>query len=244
MIKRLTAMQKRLIFIVAGFLILVVTFFLIYQRNMDTVETLEKDTHRKELQVEFLSTLQIRADEMRKNAPTQKKELEKYTKEYPCKITQQMVIGEIYNMSVKSGVQLQQIQPGSEQIFFDKGEFLPITIGGETDTKTETERTASDVEKNPEQKVEMNEMVGKVTSYEVSLTGSRKQILSAFDWVSKNKQHMSMSNISLSFDKSTGKLVGTIMMNFYCLNGNGRVYEEPDISSIVLGNEDVFGTFR
>ena len=242
--KGLTTSQKRLILMLGGFLILVGTFFFIYQRNMDTVTELEADTRQKEMQVDFLATLQIRSDEMRKAAPQQKKEIETYTKEFPCKITQQMVISEIYKMSVKSGVHLQEIKPGSEQIFFQDGKFLAVGQEENTATTGEEERKLSEVEKNPEKKVEINQMVGKVTNYEVSLTGSREQILKAFDWIADNKQHMSLSNISLSFDKSTGKLVGTVMVNFYCLNGNGRVYEEPDISSIILGNEDVFGTFK
>lgn len=237
----LTTTQKRLILMLGGFLILVGTFFFIYQRNMDTVTELEADTHKKQMQIDFLSTLQIRSDEMRKVAPQQEKDIETYTQEFPCKITQQMVISDIYRMSVKSGVHLQEIKPGSEEIFFQDGKFL--SVDGE-EQPTEEVKEISDVEKNPEKKVAVNKMVGKVTGYEVSLTGSRKQILKAFDWISENRKHMSMSNISLSFDKSTGKLVGTIMVNFYCLNGNGKVYEEPDISSIILGNEDVFGTFK
>ena len=46
------------------------------------------------------------------------------------------------------------------------------------------------------------------------------------------------------FDNSTGKLSGTILVHFFSLNGNGKAYVEPDISGIILGNEDVFGTFK
>ena len=53
-----------------------------------------------------------------------------------------------------------------------------------------------------------------------------------------------MGGISLSFDSSTGRLTGTLKVNFYSLNGNGVPYEEPDISGIVIGNKDVFGTFK
>lgn len=96
----------------------------------------------------------------------------------------------------------------------------------------------------PEKKVPVNQMVGKVFSYEVEISGSRKQILQAFDWITNHQERMSLSKITLSFDSSNGKLTGTINMNFYCLNGNGVPYEEPDISGIVLGNKDVFGTFK
>ncbi len=237
--KRLSVGQKRAILIIAGLLIFLGTFLLIFRTNMDTVSALESDTTKKRSEVEFLSTLQIRVNEMKETTEEKQKEIESYTQDYPCKMTQQKVISNIYKMSVASGVRLKSIHPGSERIFFKDGKYVSAAESSST-TDTET----SEVEENPEIQVDVDEMVGKVTDYEIELTGSRKQILKAFDWISDHKEPMSLSSISLSFDKSTGKLSGTITVNFYCLNGNGTTYKEPDISGIIIGNEDVFGSFK
>lgn len=243
--KGLTIGQKRLILILAGFLIFIGTFLLVFQKNMNRVSTLDADTAEKSNQVDFLSNLQILVNEMKETTEQKQKEISSYTQEYPCKMTQPKALSNIYQMSVKSGIRLKSISPGTEQTFFKNGEFIELSQDEDTSTSGEAEDTElSEAEKNPEKKFPVNEMVGKVTDYEIELTGTRKQILKAFDWISENPEHMALSAISLSFDSSTGKLSGTIVVNFFCLNGNGKTYEEPDISGIIIGNEDVFGTFK
>lgn len=222
------------------------TFLFVFQKNMEKIKKLDLDSDSKSSQVDYLSNLQIRVNEMKETTEKSQKETLTNTQKYPCKMTQQKAISNIYNMSVASGVRLRAIRPSADKTFFKDGKFLQISEEEETSTEGEgSENTElSEVEKKPEQKVSVLEMVGKITSYEVEMTGNRKQILKAFDWVSDNSEPMSISAINLTFDNSTGKLTGSIALNFYSLNGNGKPYEEPDISSIVLGNEDVFGTFK
>lgn len=205
---------------------------------------MDSDTKGKRSQVEYLSNLQILVNEMQQTTEKAQQETLTNTQKYPCKMTQQKAISNIYKLSVASGVRLRAISPTAERTFYKDGKFLQLS-GEETAEEGEAEGTElSEVEKNPEQKVSVMKMVGKVSCYEVELTGSRKQILKAFDWISGNKEPMSISAINLTFDNSTGKLTGTIAVNFFSLNGNGKPYEEPDISSIILGNKDVFGTFK
>lgn len=242
--KGLTIKQKRVILILAGVLILLLAFFLIFQRNMKAVSALQTKNVELSGQVDFLSNLQIRVNEMKQTTEQKQQEIENYAKEYPCKVTQQNVISHLHHMQMASGIQLRVVKPGTEQIFFKDGQILALSAEGGLDTGEAQDTETSEVEKNPETKVPVNQMVGKVVTYEVEVSGTRKQILKAFDWITDNEERMSLSKISLSFDTSTGKLAGAITVNFYCLNGNGVPYEEPDISGIVLGDKDVFGTFK
>lgn len=242
--KGMTTKQKRVILILAGVLILLLSFFLIFQKNMKTIQILQTKNVELSGQVDFLSNLQIRVNEMKKTTQKKQQEIENYAKEYPCKITQQHIISNLHDMQVASGLELRVVKPGTEQIFFQKGQLQALSNedGGASEEAKDTKK--SEVEMQPETKVPVNQMVGKVLMYEVEISGSRKQILKAFDWITNHQQRMSISKISLSFDTSNGKLTGAINMNFYCLNGNGVPYEEPDISGIILGNSDVFGTFK
>lgn len=242
--KGLTTLQKRLIFIFSGVLIFLLTFFLVFQRNMDEVTKLETENIKLSGQVHLLSELQTRVNQMKQTTEQFQQNIEKNIKAYPCKITQQRVISKLYEMMMDSGVELTSIKPGAEQTFFKDGKFLTLSEEDNTNTGQAQDTKISEVEKNPEKKVPFNQMVGKVTSYEIELNGTRKQIMKALDWISQNPEQMSLSTINLSFDASTGKLTGAVTVNFYCLNGNGVPYEEPDISSIILGNKDVFGTFK
>lgn len=234
--------HKRLILLISGALIFLLSFLLIFQKNME--ETTKIQTENVELrgQIDFLTELQIRVNKMKATTKKKQKEIEKYTQEYPCKMTQQKVISNLYQLKVDTGMDLLSIKPVSEAIFFKGGQFVSLQANKGTSEGQNTK--VSEVEKNPEMKVPLTQMIGKTTSYDVEIIGTRKQILKAFDWISKNKEHMALTDISLSFDTSTGKLTGTISINFYSLNGNGVPYEEPDISGIILGNKDVFGSFK
>lgn len=241
--KGLTTTHKRLILILSGLLVFLLTFFLIFQKNMDRATELENSNTKLQGQINFLSNLQIQVNKMKETSDQKLKEIEKYSQKFPCKMTQQKVISNLYHLYVASGMELRSIKPGSEQTFYKDGKLLELKAEESTDPEAQNTEI-SEVEKNPETKVPFNQMVGKVTSYDVEVSGSRKQVLKAFDWIANNPEHMSLSSISLSFDVSTGKLTGTVVVNFYCLNGNGVPYEEPDISTIILGNKDVFGTFK
>ena len=253
----LTTVQKRLILILGGLLILLGTVIFVFQRNMKQANRLKTDSGQKMNEVNYLSDLQIRVNEMNASQAKTQKEIQKKSQTYPCKMTQQKAISNIYKMSVASGVRLRAIRPQADKTFFKDGKFIVTTgTGDDAEQSTESEETTlSDVEKNPEKKwtdsyiykdglVSVMKMVGKASPYEIELTGTKKQILKAIDWVAKNVEPMSVVSINLTFDNSTGKLSGTILVHFFSLNGNGKAYVEPDISGIILGNEDVFGTFK
>ena len=55
--KGLTTKQKRLILILAGILILLLSFFLIFQKNMETVQRLQTKNVELSGQVDFLLSL-------------------------------------------------------------------------------------------------------------------------------------------------------------------------------------------
>ena len=55
----MSLLQKKIILIVSGIVILLVTFFLVFQKNQETVYTLEAESRNFQNQVNHLSSLQI-----------------------------------------------------------------------------------------------------------------------------------------------------------------------------------------
>ncbi len=240
--KGLTTNQKRAIFICAGILILLCTFFFLFQKNMETVTQLETETNKYKSAVNYLSTMQLRVNEMQKTAPEHQSEMDSYTQEFPCRMTQQKAIYNVYQMMVDSGVRVTAVHPGVETKFLEAGQFLSFDAAAAQEGAAVA--TGSAVEENPETKVSLDAMVGKATVYEIDLSGTMKQILKAVDWLAENKEHMAVDNLSLTFDASTGKLSGTMRVNYFALNGNGTKYKEPNISGIPIGTDNIFGTFK
>lgn len=242
----MSVMQKKVVLILAGIVLLVCTYFLLYQPNMETVAELEQETSHYRGQISVLSALQIQVNRLRERAPVKEKEMMKYMKEFPSQMTQPKALYNVYQMMVKTGIRVRSINPGVEQTFYNAGTL--ISSNPENGNNSETTGTAAvspaGVEAEPEAEVAVHEMVGKVTTYELTVSGTFGQVKKMLDWISHNKEHMSVTNISLTYDSSTGKLSGTININFYAMNGNGMPFEEPDISGIMIGTKNIFGTIK
>ena len=250
MSNRFTTNQSRAILICAGVLILLCTFFFVFQRNMDSVTEIEKEARKYKNQVNYLSNLQMQVNELQGTKAENQKEMDAYMKEFPCKMTQQKAIENIEKMRIKSGVRILAVKPARERKFLDAGTFITLSAE-EAEAAAQQEAAAtgsavavSDVEKHPEKQQSVDKMIGKVMTYEVEMSGTMKQIMSAFDWVAANKEHMSVTSLNLAFDSSTGKLTGPVSINYFAMNGNGKPYEEPNISGITFGSKNVFGTFK
>ncbi|MCH5252317.1 MAG: hypothetical protein J1F22_05025 [Lachnospiraceae bacterium] len=244
---KLTINQCRAILICSGILILACTFFFLFQRNSDTIQAMENETRQYKNQVNYLSSLQMQVNEMQKTTPALQTEMDAYMKKFSNQMPQIKAISYIDQMMVKTGVKITSIKPGKEQRFLEAGKFISVNSEGvspDAEAQPVTGGAVNPVEANPQQQVTVDEMIGKAASYEIEMNGSMKQIMKALDWVSGNDDHMSVTSSSFSFDASTGKLSGSVTVSFYAMNGNGRPYEEPNISGITIGTDNIFGTFN
>lgn len=248
MTKGLTMNQIRAIFICAGLLVLAGTYFLVYQANMDEVMVLEQESTHYQNQVEFFSDLQLQVNQLRVSTEDHQEKINKFTNLFPSRMTQQKAISNIYYMAQSSGVRIIAVKPGSTQTFLKAGQFQSLTgdtSGIPADAQAQQGITpTADAEKEPEEKFQLHEMVGKSTSYEIELSGTSKQVMRALDWVADNEERMAVDAVTMTFDASSGKLTGTVGILFYELNGNGKIYDDPDISDIIIGTDNVFGTFK
>lgn len=242
--------QKRAVLILAGIVILACTFFFLYQPNADKVTELEAETANFQRQINFLSTMQMQVNQMREVTPEYTEEITEFMDKFPSRMTQPKAIYNVYRMMIKTGIRVRSISPGVEQTFFSGGNLSGMggdsvgTANAAGTTDPAAAASPGGVEAEPEILVPVHEMVGKVTPYELTISGSLKQIEETLDWISENEEHMAVTDVSLTYDSSTGKLSGTMSVNYYAMNGNGVMYEEPDISGIIIGSKNIFGTVK
>lgn len=244
--EKLSINAKKAILIGAGFVVLLCAFFLVFQRNQDTVTEVENQTRQLKNQVNYLSQLQMEVNELQEHSDEHQKATDDYTKEFPCTITQQKAIYNVYLMMVKSGVRVTAVKPGEAVTFLKEGNFISEEEQQNQLANTEESESAtpSGVEAAPEEQTTVNHMVGKYSTYEIEMTGTMKQIMKALDWVSHNKEPMAATNLNLNYDAKTGKLTGTVAVAYFELNGNGEPYEEPDVKGISIGTGSIFGVLK
>lgn len=75
-------------------------------------------------------------------------------------------------------------------------------------------------------------------NYQASYQGLKDII----DYVTSQKDRMTVPAITVSYDETTGGLTGVLTVNMYYLTNTGREYEPPKVQGINRGVTDVFGT--
>lgn len=236
---KLTLTQMRVILLLGAVLLIVLTYFLVYQRNMDEVSDYKKKTSDLKKRITELEGLKTEVTNLEVFTSLYTDEMDDYIQSFPVKLTQQKSVYLIYRLKINSGIDVLSITPGTQVPFYYKGNVL-TSSGDQEQAKTDAEaEPLSEITV-----VDMDEMVGSTATYNINISGTAKQVYKALDWISQNKEKLSIGNVNLQFDKSTGKLSGSIGINFYCMLGNGVPYKEPDMSMFTYGMDgDVFGSF-
>ena len=247
----LSTMQKKIGLILIGVIVLVCTFVFLFQSSQEKVTALDAEAAKYEKEINYLSTLQEKVNQLQKTTAAHKTATEEYTITFPCQVPQQKAIYNVYNLMKKSKVAVTSIRPGEPKKFMAEGAFIDLdseeAIVDEDAIDVaiqEEEEEEGNVERNPGTKVAIERMVGKVTTYEIDLSGNVSQIMKAVDWIAKNDEPMSVDDLSFTYDSSNGKLAGSLRVNFYELNGSGKSYREPNVSDITIGTENIFGVLK
>ncbi len=233
---------KKVLLIIAGLLACVLTFFLVYQPNSEEVLTLENETSKLQSEVNRLTALQVQVEQLRPTAEQHESEMDMYFAEYPSRMTEQKAIYNIYRMMVDTGMDVTAVQPNRDMTFMQGGALVTEDAAVASDNTEGATGAAAAAEISPETKVPINEIIGKYATYQLQVEGKKSEIWDALDWISENSEHMSIGNIALSRSGESNRLVGTIDVNFYSMNGNGIAYVDPDISGIDIGSVEIFGT--
>ena len=244
----LTAGQKKIILIVAAIVLLLVSYFLIFQNNMQRSSELSSETAQLNTEIDRLTQLQAEVNQMRGEAKTQQEVVNEFTYSFPCKLEQEGAIYYVYRMMVKSGITINSIGIGADQTMVTNGKYVPFdgrSYEGVNVPTVDPNAEKSQVELDPQTRVPLNEMVGKTVGYTLSISGTEKEIYKAINWVENNEKPMSVTNLSLSYDSTTGKLSGTMMVYFHSMNGNGMTYDDPvDVDDFDIGPDNIFGILK
>lgn len=84
--------------------------------------------------------------------------------------------------------------------------------------------------------------VGYYATVSMSYQASYQGLKDIIDYVTSQKDRMTVPAITVSYDETTGGLTGILTVNMFYLTNTGREYEPPRVQGINRGVTDVFGT--
>ncbi|MGN1083670.1 MAG: hypothetical protein ACI4QX_01585 [Lachnospiraceae bacterium] len=69
---------------------------------------------------------------------------------------------------------------------------------------------------------------------------SYDQLKKMVDFVNAYPERMNIESISVSYDSETSELTGNLVLNLYAVTGTDKVYTEPKVENIRLGEDNIF----
>ncbi len=259
---------KKAVFLLSAIALIVLTYFLIYQKNMEKVRITETNITKLEMRISELANMEIQVRELEKTSDAKKAETEKYISLFTPVTTSEKTIYQIYQMMTATGTRVSSVDFGNYYVFLQDGTIFregeapkeettdtsgTDTPDGQNSAEAAEEAPGDTIESNMDMiarlkeleqftKKPLNQVNGKVLVCSLGISGTYRQCMKALDWISGNKEKMSVGAVSLSYDNSTGKLSGKIDVEFYEMRGTGNPYLPPNVQGFQYGIDNVFRT--
>lgn len=224
---KISESDKKLLVIFLAICLLAASYFFVFSKGITKAQEIEEKNVQKEQKVMQLESKIAREKEIVKETEELKEKESEIKNKYPVDVTEEKVMSVIRDIEKNMDIRVSQIS-------FIKGN----STGGQE----QTENTESSEGSTTQETEAVNTISGKymtvTTTYKASYVGLKK----LNQYVNKNSDRITIPAISTTFDKETGKLSGTLALNFYYLPVYGKSYEEPDVAGMSDGVKNIFGS--
>lgn len=227
---KISESDKKLLVVFLAICILAASYFFVFDKGMTKAQEIETENEQKEQKVLQLQSKIARENEIRKETEELKEKQEQIKNKYPIDVTEEKVMSIIRDIEKKMDFKVSQIT-------FIKGNSLTEQQQTQATESAEASESSSTDAASKE-----SMMTGKYMSATVSYKASYRGLKMINQYVNKNSDRITIPAVSAAFDSETGKLSGTLTMNFYYLPVDGKEYEEPEVSGVTDGVKNIFGS--
>lgn len=226
--------DKKVLYIVAGIVILALAYFMGFQKMMASRSTIVEENITLETEVNKL--LAMVADKARVESETQEylAEKEKILANYPPELRTQDVIYQldVMEQTVK-GLLLETEAYTMNQIFFANGVLTEVGAVQDVADNTETSGESAEAEK-------------KITGYRSDITTNcstnYKSLKDIVNFINENENRMVIQSITVSQGEGSKKLACNMSLSMYAVGGTEKVYEDPKVAPGKFGGKDTIFT--
>ena len=236
-----------------GILAAVGSYFLAYQPNMEKAEALEQENEELEARIKDLSSKMDNKDSYEAETERMNGEMEAIFKRFPVDVKEEdgvllainqelispMMIDSI-NITACTPVILNSTEEDVDHTYeIDEIEEYEAQEGIGDDGAPISDAIANGADNSNMPSILMDR--GVTLNYLVSYEGLKRGIKS----ISMQDNRMSINNLTVAYDETTGLLRGTTVVDMYCIPGQpDKEYEEPNFSSVLLGSDNIFGSIE
>lgn len=250
--------SKRDILLLVGFLGIlaaVCSYLFVFQPTMEKADALEQENLQLQSRINDLNLKMAQKDSYVDETERMKRETDAIYQRFPVDVREedgvllavnQELIAPMVISSISIGACEPVAMPDIQQEDVDhtyeiaEVEEYEAQEGIADDTAAaagSVEASAAGVEDSVSMLMERNVTINYVVSYEGLKRGIKN--------ISAQDNRMSISNLTVTYDETTGLLAGTTSVDMYCVPGQpDKEYVQPALSSVLLGTNNIFGSIE
>ena len=257
--------DKKLLIILAGVAILALTFFLIFMPQSNKRDSLKSENMNLKSQYNQLSALAAKADDYTKKTKDMSDAMQQVYDNFPSYLQIENGIMDAVAIEKSTNTNITELTVGSPtaiDVNNPTGEAGTDSSSGSTtdSSNTDSSQSSQTADGNSSQsQTDDGSAAGSGTSsgsakstvtgyqlYDVSTVMAFKTeyhgLKAMLGEVIGSSQKKTISTLNVSFDDSTGKLTGEMLVDSYFLYVLDKPYEAPYIPAVPHGTNNLFGT--
>lgn len=257
--------DKKLLIILAGVAILALTYFLIFIPQSNKRDSLKSENMNLKSQYNQLSALAAKADDYTKKTKDMSDAMQQVYDSFPSYLQIENGIMDAVAIEKSTNTNITELTVGSPtaiDVNNPTGEAGTDSSSGSTtdSSNTDSSQSSQTADGNSSQsQTDDGSAAGSGTSsgsakstvtgyqlYDVSTVMAFKTeyhgLKAMLGEVIGSSQKKTISTLNVSFDDSTGKLTGEMLVDSYFLYGLDKPYEAPYIPAVPHGTNNLFGT--
>lgn len=259
--------DKKLLIILAGVAILALTYFLIFVPQSNKRDSLKNENMNLKSQYNQLSALAAKADDYTKKTKDMSDAMQQVYDNFPSYLQIENGIMDAVAIEKSTNTNITELTVGSPTAIDvnnptgDAG--TDSSSGSSTDSST-TDSSNADSSQAADSNSSQSQTTDGSTGDGSTSTGSAKSTVTGYQLydvstvmafkteyhglkamlgeVIGSSQKKTISTLNVSFDDSTGKLTGEMLVDSYFLYGLDKPYEAPYIPAVPHGTNNLFGT--
>lgn len=224
---KISKRDQKLLLCTGGILIAVLAYLLVFRSFSEKNAVLEDEKVKLSNEVARLELLDVRKETYLETAEELSSLSAEMINQFPSEIREETAIMYAYDMENTSDIHVNSMTINPANLLYTMGQYNTAATDNTTTDTTVVQGVARYL-----YGVTLN------LDYTVSYEGFKDII----NFIQSDTDKRNVERISLSYDAQTGNLLGTMVVNLFSLQGNDKVYEEPYIPSMPIGNTNPFGT--
>ena len=228
--------DKKLLIILAGVAILALTYFLIFIPQSNKRDSLKSENMNLKSQYNQLSALAAKADDYTKKTKDMSDAMQQVYDNFPSYLQIENGIMDAVAIEKSTNTNITELTVGSPtaiDVNNPTGEAGTDSSSGSSSDSSTTDSSNADNSQSSQTADGNNSQ---------SQTGEYHGLKAMLGEVIGSSQKKTISTLNVSFDDSTGKLTGEMLVDSYFLYGLDKPYEAPYIPAVPHGTNNLFGT--